>query len=234
LITSERIFEQDDENKETFGWQFVIEGSRGTNYRVSITTESASCTCPDCSQRARACKHIYFVLCRVARAFDFVQYLPSSQLDKIKLNNELNALLETRLVHRHNREEKEGEKNDIENEIKRKGNTTKVRNSDNCPICFDEVDVAYLVEDFLPEIYNSHSLIRCEQCWYCFHHDCIKRALRRSARCPMCNTYMRMPTLRPRDRGVDLKLPVNDDCMVKYDLGTSEIKDDDVFQMDLG
>lgn len=49
-------------------WKFVVRGSTGTPYNLTIGKSGLKCNCFDCRKRNAVCKHLYFVVGRVARS----------------------------------------------------------------------------------------------------------------------------------------------------------------------
>lgn len=49
-------------------WKFVVRGSTGTPYNLTIGKSGLMCNCFDCKKRSAVCKHLYFVVGRVARS----------------------------------------------------------------------------------------------------------------------------------------------------------------------
>jgi len=47
-------------------WSFKVEGFSGRNYTVIIGRDKINCTCPDYKIRQNICKHLYFIVGRIA------------------------------------------------------------------------------------------------------------------------------------------------------------------------
>lgn len=76
------------------GYEFMVEGSTGTNYKVSILSGSSldekppqgnlKCTCPDFYRRHKLCKHILFIVCRVYKSAHLLQNTDDLNVDLIQ------------------------------------------------------------------------------------------------------------------------------------------------------
>lgn len=157
----QRMYLIDAEYHETNEWKFTVEGFTGTNYTVCIKPSGMSCTCPDCKVRSCICKHIYFIIFRVARAPDSV-LTETTNLDSNffeNMNNfdftaSLHAQLDKRL------------KDDPPQLVKPE---------DPCCICFEDIQV-------------SEDNETCKVCKKAFHTMCIRVWRRRNATCPLCRS----------------------------------------------
>lgn len=61
------LLEADYSTEKNGKWKFIVRGSTGNRYSVSISSNSVFCNCFDCKRRKSACKHIYFIVGRVAQ-----------------------------------------------------------------------------------------------------------------------------------------------------------------------
>ena len=64
LFLIETLKKKDEKSRE-----YVIMGSTGNVYNVNITNDP-TCTCPDYTNHANRCKHIFFVLVRIMKVID--------------------------------------------------------------------------------------------------------------------------------------------------------------------
>ena len=147
---------------------FDIHGTTGkvytvkTRYSKYIST-SHSCTCPDCVQRHRYCKHIYFIF---YTALHFNENTKLNEMDEkivaFHIETYVNKGIIKNLVGSRD--------NDVSNQPREIGK------DDECVICFD-----LLLErpvDF------------CHTCLHSLHKDCIQLINKspNEPACPMCRT----------------------------------------------
>ena len=52
---------------DKLNWDFCVEGTRGINYNVGFSEYGMNCTCPDFEGRSRNCKHMFFIIGRIAK-----------------------------------------------------------------------------------------------------------------------------------------------------------------------
>lgn len=157
----ERIFLVGAEHDKHNFWKFEVEGTSGTVYKVRIDPSGMSCTCPDCTQRRRICKHIYFIISRVAKNNYLLDKVGSDlEYNLFCENDNLTDSLKNRLLSR------------LEGENIDKQEITEPYD-DPCSICFEEVC-------------GNENVSKCMTCKKYFHYKCITVWLRRSSTCPLC------------------------------------------------
>lgn len=139
-------------------WTFIVQGSTGINYELFFDKNKTSCSCPDCSGRNHTCKHIIFIIGRVAKDLETLKTVNMTL--KSFLNERLNEKLNERLNERLNSEEKE--------EI------VLLEENTECIICFDEIK----------SIVKSEQ--SCDICKISYHKECINRWLKTSSCCCHC------------------------------------------------
>lgn len=103
-------------------WQLVVKGASGVNYNINFDMglRSLDCSCPDFKIRKKFCKHIYFLIQRVA------QYDIPANPGKKSLNFEkISQNLTNRLSKRTSTE------NPQSNSI--------ISVEDDCPICYESM-----------------------------------------------------------------------------------------------
>lgn len=149
-------------------WKFVVRGSTGNRYTVSILSNSVSCNCFDCKRRKATCKHIYFIVGRVAQDHELLKDMGSQLtfpiLDKItpKLLRRLGSSIPTN----------ESSCQNTLPEIDR----SNVPRDTTCSICYEDLE-------------SSESFGDVDTCTVCkngYHKDCIAIWLRNKDTCPMC------------------------------------------------
>ena len=47
-------------------WKFIVKGTTN-DYELLIDDKLISCSCPDFSQRGKICKHLYFIIGKIAQ-----------------------------------------------------------------------------------------------------------------------------------------------------------------------
>jgi hypothetical protein len=179
---------------------FVVLGSTGNVYTVSLQ-EIPSCTCPDFTRQQDLCKHILFVLVKVAGVSTSnplayqKAYVPSELQELFQIvrqrrvgggvvDVEANERVRQCYKAAHGRGHVGGcktEEGDVSNENETTGvkRRSLLEDNNDCPICFDEM------ESLADTVYCRTA------CGANFHKDCIHRwlsqpAQRQNATCPNC------------------------------------------------
>ena len=152
-------------------WHFVVEGTTSASYKVTLMDGLCRCTCRDFYGRQRICKHIYFIIGRVARLPDMMQALTDDPTD-FEMTEELNCAL---VMAVHNARDAKP--------TAPVGGCTLV---EECPICFDNVEV---------------DTVACGQCRHNFHAGCMRRWwANKKTSCPLCRAAFVDPASgRPSD-----------------------------------
>lgn len=47
-------------------WNFTVQGQSGNNYLVTASRDKLKCRCMDCAIRRRTCKHLLFIVAKIA------------------------------------------------------------------------------------------------------------------------------------------------------------------------
>ena len=141
-------------------WTFKVEGSTGKLYDLTFEEDGMSCNCFDCRTRDMVCKHLYFIIYRLAG------FNPKTSANiRFKLENNIfkkmdfTTMLEKRIqlftsvTYGLNEEETDEEE---------------------CCICFES----------MKETQN----LKCIQCKHLFHKDCLQRCIDKT--CPLCRSGM--------------------------------------------
>lgn len=110
-------------------WNFMVEGTTSASYKVTLMDGLCRCTCRDFYGRQRICKHIYFIIGRVAQLPDMMHALTDDPTD-FEMTEELNCAL---VMAVHNTRDSPTI-----------GSCTLV---EECPICFENVEVDTVVCD---------------------------------------------------------------------------------------
>ena len=145
---------QKDDNNE---WTFNVRAQSTNIYEQCLNETTYSCSCPDHQTKRTFCKHLLFLVVRVAKQFDLGAQLIQRPKSTWKINTFqacakswtscLSHLIKTSVV-----------SEDIDNQ---------------CAICFDDL--------------GTENLVKCSQmCQKKYHKICIEKWLERSKTCPMC------------------------------------------------
>lgn len=156
-------------------WSFSVKGLTNI-YNLIIDPNFISCSCKDFINRMRICKHLYFIISRIAKNNKIANNLeiidiqtnnsyPSIRKEDIKI---LTINLISRLKTRFNKIE-----NDNINEEKI---DTKHKIDDvDCPICYENINS------------SNEKIIQCKkQCKHYFHQECLLLWINTNPSCPLC------------------------------------------------
>lgn len=158
-------------------WAFDILGSSKTKYNVVISPEECSCTCPDFFIRKMSCKHIYFVISRIACKDNLLGKITS----EMKIDEESWKVLDKNIMEK------------LKNRINGCDAVTEVtkqyrENCTECAICFEE--------------FTNNKFDSCSNCSNRFHTECINKWLstnKYNPSCPLCRTVW-----TPKDETTDV------------------------------
>ena len=137
------------DHEEPNEWVFQVQGFSGNHYTVNINSEECNCTCPDYTQRHNICKHVFFIIGRIAQDQNcLLKFNKSVNIFDIK--PDLTQILKKRLVGRLGNVEVVAE-------------TEKSRNDfEDCCICFEDV-------------IGNNTNFQCFQCKQYIHKQCITK-----------------------------------------------------------
>lgn len=161
-----------DQNKNN--WKFKVKGTTN-DYDLNINDELISCSCPDFKKRGNICKHLYFIIGRIAQnedlAYDLEKEIEESGRGSILTDDELKIVsdnLISRLTKRIN---------ETDNKSKDNGNIDINCLEDDCSICFESLKDGVVIQC-------------CEggtnTCKNYFHKVCIGEWLGDHNTCPLC------------------------------------------------
>lgn len=156
-------------------WRFIVKGTTD-DYELYIDDKLISCTCPDFSQRGKICKHLYFIIGKIAQNVELLNKL-ETEIEKgsreSKLTREEYDTLSNNLVQRltqrlseYGKEPETGPQ--IPNNVL----------EDDCSICYDPLSQGKLLQ-----CCDGKEGYTCKNY---FHTDCINDWLKRTSSCPMC------------------------------------------------
>ena len=141
-------------------WSFKVRGQSKNIYEQTLTPTSFVCSCPDHKTRSTFCKHLLFLVARVA-----IQMELASKIQQSKANwkeSAFNACVTSWL-------------NRLKNRISKEKVLEKVEG--DCPICFEEMK-------------EGEEFTKCSlTCKNTFHKECIKLWLESDHNtCPLCRS----------------------------------------------
>ncbi len=151
-------------------WIFNVRGQSYNVYKQEIFSNHYNCSCPDYAIRKSFCKHLLFLISRVANIPDIAKNLC---INVIKWNNNIFEMcaanwlnrLRGRLDNNHNNESSSDATN----------NTVNNGVNDDCSICFEEMKTG---ETF------SQCITTCKKY---FHESCLKLWINSGHNtCPLC------------------------------------------------
>jgi hypothetical protein len=155
-------------------WAFKVRGQSASVYQQELSASAFSCSCPDHQGKKAFCKHLLFLVARVALQFERAANLSDQTA---AWNEETYAACVpswvSRLAHLISPDEP------VETSL------PSDKPEGDCPICFEE-----LTEGKENDATAINNTIRCETtCHKWFHRECITRWIQESLTsptCPMC------------------------------------------------
>ncbi|KRX08395.1 hypothetical protein PPERSA_08594 [Pseudocohnilembus persalinus] len=145
-------------------WQFQVQGFSGLQYNLIFNIKGLSCSCPDFLQRKKCCKHIFFIVSRIAQQDQLLDLMKCNPVLKAGRFQILDKNLKQRLEERINQEPTQQE---IDNFDKEKLGVEK-----DCIICFQELE--------------TKDLTQCSTCQKFIHQSCIIEWTKKNNTCPLC------------------------------------------------
>lgn len=133
----------------------------------------------DFQRQKRPCKHIYFIVCRVAQFDELLRKMPNST-SMTQTNLELlSTMLRDRLGARLKKNEAKGDdhNNDHNKQELEPKEEIKLGDDKDCAICFEELE-------------ETEDLKQCRQCKKYLHTECIRAWLTKNSTCPLCRGDM--------------------------------------------
>ena len=165
-------------------WIFQVKGTT-SDYDVLISMQNFSCSCPDYKTRGKICKHLYFIIGRIAECNTLINSLESeieagtrgSYLTEGEFDTITKSLIK-RLSTRLNQVETTTTKsNDID---------IPDLSGESCVICFEDL--------------SDGNVAQCvnvgPHCKNYFHKNCLDEWLYKNQSCPLCR---RKWNLKPND-----------------------------------
>lgn len=137
------------EYKLTNMWCFEVQGFSGSNYKITLNPTEMKCNCFDFKLRHKLCKHLYFIIARVAKDTDSLVKL-NENTNIFIINPNLTSMLKTRL--------KKCDTNECTND------------TDDCVICFESMKNKKIIESC--SICKNSFHIHCLKRWLKTKHTC--------------------------------------------------------------
>jgi hypothetical protein len=145
-------------------WEFKLRGQSTSVYQQELSATTFTCSCPDHQGKKTFCKHLLFLVARVALQFERAASISEQT---VSWNEAAYAACVpswvSRLAHLISPDEPVVD-------------TPSDKPEGDCPICFEELTDGTAIDT-----------VRCETtCHKWFHRECIKRWVEDSPTCPMC------------------------------------------------
>jgi hypothetical protein len=143
-------------------WTIVLEGLTN-RYTVNLSTDSINCNCPDYEHRGQICKHLYFIILKIAGCYQIL--LDHDMIDQKKIKSKDFEQLDQNLK---NKIQEHNKKGDDENPGKRQKIVYE------CLICLEEIKQ------------DQNELECVSQCHKHYHKSCLQKWLAVNKNCPHC------------------------------------------------
>jgi len=150
-------------------WTIDVKGLTN-NYVITLSPNLLKCTCPDYQERENFCKHLYFIILKVAGCYQIIldhQLGITKKMNIASFNKLDNNLINIIIEHF----EKNKESDDSGEPSKKKRKVTH-----ECLICLEEITDVTETQECLT------------QCHKHFHKDCLSKWLRVNRTCPHCRS----------------------------------------------
>lgn len=177
-------------------WEFKVRGQSTSVYQQELSSTTFTCSCPDHQGKKTFCKHLLFLVARVALQFERAASISEQT---VSWNEEAYAACVpswvSRLSHLISPDEPVVD-------------TPSDKPEGDCPICFEEL---------------TDCTVRCETtCHKWFHRECIKRWVEDSPTCPMCRVeWKEAQASAPEDKIhghiVDESKEIETDLVISFD-----------------
>jgi hypothetical protein len=171
-------------NQTTDLWEFTVKGQSSKIYTQKLTPSTFSCTCPDHYLKKGFCKHLLFLLSRVANQTEIAVIVCEN---KAKWNDELFMICSVLWIERlKSKSQQSHNVSQVETDITKR---LKAAVGDNCSVCFEEIQA------------NDRLSICVKTCKNVFHSDCIQMWFNTGHdTCPLCRSRW---SAESREEGVD-------------------------------
>lgn len=143
-------------------WTIILEGITN-RYTLHFSTEKIDCNCPDYENRGHICKHLYFIILKIAECYKILLDHDIVTQKKIKSQDfeYFNQNLKNNIQKYNNRYENPSKRQKITNE---------------CLICLEEIN-------------DDQANLEClSQCHKHFHRSCLLKWQKINQNCPHCRS----------------------------------------------
>jgi hypothetical protein len=184
-------------NQSTNLWEFTVKGQSSKIYTQKLTPESFSCTCPDHYLKKGFCKHLLFLLSRVANQTEIAVIVCEN---KSKWNDELFMICSVLWLERL-KSRQATVVSQVNEDIAKK---LKDAVGENCSVCFEEICA------------NDRLLICETTCKNVFHNDCLQMWFNTGHdNCPLCRAKWKAEKMEEGVDGIsnNLQIKLSDDVM---------------------
>ena len=181
-------------------WEFKVRGQSTSVYQQELSATTFTCSCPDHQGKKTFCKHLLFLVARVALQFERAASISEQT---VSWNEEAYSACVpswvSRLAHLISPDESVVD-------------TPSDKPEGDCPICFEELIDGTAIDT-----------VRCETtCHKWFHRECIKRWVEDSPTCPMCRAeWKEAPVSEIKDKIhghiVDESKEIDTDLVISFD-----------------
>lgn len=169
-------------------WAFQVKGLTNT-YDLVINSNFMSCSCQDFATRRRVCKHLYFIISRIAQNNAIANQLEANDGQRASSqypflgDAHMKTLTDNLLLRLRSRIQSIPDEKPVNKKVK-------IEDVD-CPICYEEIDT------------SKEKISQCEkQCKKYFHQECLLLWLDTNLSCPMCRVAMLKKEFDPNYAGI--------------------------------
>lgn len=171
---------------------FNVRGARNIIYNLKLSKNTCTCDCPFYDKNKIICKHILFVIYKIASETTMARNLCFNEnlYDENFYNVVRNSIIDN-----FNKIKNKDNKNKDNN--KKEIDTSNAIADDYCTICYEDLN-----DDLFYE----------KNCRHLFHQDCIDKWLEFNKKCPLCRTPIildRNENTMAFDENTKIKLLVN-------------------------
>jgi hypothetical protein len=180
-------------------WEFNVKGESKNIYKQKLTSEQFSCSCIDQKMKKGFCKHLLFLISRVANQNEIASIVCE---EKTRWNKELFEICTQKWIQRLIHLKKLMEKSTDNTNPPKDYNINKDAIGNDCPICFEDMT-------------KDDSLKQCVlTCKNFFHTDCINMWINTGHdTCPLCRGSLDEDTANDSDPeledGISTSIKVN-------------------------
>ncbi len=182
---SEKIYLLSANQISTSEWGFKVRGQSKNIYEQFLTKDKFSCSCPDHKTKSTFCKHLLFLVARVAIQMEIASSLSNDKTLWMSNPNYFNACSKSWINRLKSR---------ISDKKPKPVDLTAIGN--DCPVCFEEMK-------------EGESLVKCiTTCKNHFHKECINLWISSGHNnCPLCRAaWVKDEIENEEDIDIEVKL----------------------------